>query len=252
MAIPSYARRFAFASNTDELTAEEAGFYATDQRFAPWGAGRRVVLIWTRAWGDAAPEDVAQISFEFVNWTAGVPDDTWTDADFVTVEGYLDTWWTAVKPQVSSTHTLSQYRWYEFGPRLPLSDKGNEMPGPPRRITARSSAGTMVTQVLPPQVAMSVTFKTALRRHWGRIYVPGPCLTSESAPGRIAGATRTAIAGATDALFDSCSGADFSPMVYSPTKRRAYSIEAVQMDDVFDVIRRRRMKTTTARTIYNT
>lgn len=233
------------------MTPEEAGFYDSSTLLPSWGEGRAAVLSFDRTFANAIAEDQAQISFEFVNTTAGAVDNTWTTTDFTTLEGYINTWWGAFKSNVDPGHKLATIKWYAFGPSLPLSDKGNELRGAPRRVTVVNTPGTSGGFVLPLQVAVSVTFKTALRRHWGRIYVPGCTAVVLDSSARIASAFRTTLGAATDALFDSASAADFLPVVYSPKKRKAYSIEAVQIDDIPDVIRRRRAKRTGARTIYN-
>lgn len=251
MALPPYVRRFAFGGVSDQKTPEEAGFYDESTNLPGLNEGRRCVLTFDRTMANAIAEDAAQISFEFVNTTGGVIDNTWTAGDFTTLETALATWWTSVRLQVSSTHTLATYKWYAFGPSLPLSDKGYELAGPPRRVTVVGNAAGGAGALLPLQVAISCTFKTALRRRWGRYYLPGATVSQLDASGRVAAATRTNIASNTDVLFDTASAADFLPVVYSSKKRKAYSIEAVQVDDVPDVIRRRRAKRTGARTVYN-
>jgi hypothetical protein len=171
MALSKYARRWAFGSNSDQLTPEEAGFFSTAQQLGGLGDGRRCVLKFARITTAGLREDACQYDFEFVNFTGGVVDNTWIDTDFSALEGFLDTWWTAVKAKCSPNIILDQYRWFKFGPSLPLSAKGNEEPGPPVRVTERNVAGTdTLAGMLPWQVALSVTFKTAVRKRWGRIH----------------------------------------------------------------------------------
>lgn len=252
MALTKYAKRFVFGAQSDELTPQEAGFFSVAEQLGSLGDGRRCVLRFSRTAPAGMREDAAQIDFEFINFSAGVVDNTWIDADFTALEGYIDTWWTAVKAVVSSTHILDEFRWYKFGPSLPLSAKGNEEPGPPVRVTDRNVAGASTFQALPTQVAMSVTFKTPVRKRWGRFYLPGVDASRLDANARWLSATRTTVGAATDALIASASTNDFAPIVYSPTKRAAFGISAVQIDDVPDVIRSRRLRETGARTIYNT
>lgn len=253
MTLVKYARRWAFGSNSDSLTPEEAGFFSSAQQLAGLGDGRRIVLRFSRVAPTGVREDAAQFDFEFVNFTAGAVDNTWVDADFVAIEGYVDTWWTAVKARCADKIILDEYRWYKFGPSLPVSAKGNEEPGPPVRVTDKNVAGSVTTfNPMPWQVAATVTFKTAIRKRWGRIYVAGFSSDQVDTYARIPSAMRTVLANATDALFASASAADYAPVVYSPTRRSAYGIEAVQVDDVWDVIRSRRSRETAARTIINT
>lgn len=255
VALGKYARRWAFGSNSDSLTPEEAGFYSLAQQFSDLADGRRCVLRFSRVAPTGLREDAAQFDFEFLNFTGGVVDNTWVDADFTALEGYIDTWWTAVKAICSANIILDEYRWFKFGPSLPLSAKGNEEPGPPVRVVDKNVPGSIAAgtaQPLPWQISASVTFKTAVRRRWGRIYVPGLTTTQSDAYGRIFASARTVLANATDALFASATTNDYAPVVYSPTRRSAYGIEAVQVDDVWDVIRSRRARETGARTIVNT
>lgn len=253
MALSKYARRWAFGSNSDSLSPEEAGFFSTAQQLGGLGDGRRCVLKFARITTAGLREDACQYDFEFVNFTAGVVDNTWIDTDFTALEGFLDSWWTTVKAKCSPNIILDQYRWFKFGPALPLSAKGNEEPGPPVRVTERNVAGTNVTAgMLPWQVALSVTFKTAVRKRWGRIYVAGATMDQIDGYGRINASTMTSLANATDTLFASATANDYAPVVYSPTRRSAYGIEAVQVDDVPDVIRSRRLRETGARTIVST
>lgn len=252
MALSKYARRWAFGSNSDQLTPEEAGFFDVSQQLGGLGDGRRVVLKFSRADNSGMRLDAAQWDFEFVNFTGGVVDNTWIDSDFTTLEGFLDTYWTAVKAKVHSDWVLDQFRWYKFGPSLPLSAKGNEEPGPPVRVTERNSSGTDVGTMLPPQCSVSVTLKTPVRKRWGRYYVGGLTSTSMATHGRVASAAALIFLNATDALFASATTNDYAPVVYSRTRRSAFGITEVQVDDVWDVIRSRRSNETAQRQVVNT
>jgi hypothetical protein len=52
--------------------------------------------------------------------------------------------------------------------------------------------------------------------------------------------TCTAIASATDQLFDSAVAAEFIPVVTSIARGKSYGVETIQVDNVPDVIRSRR------------
>lgn len=252
MALSKYARRWAFGSNSDQLTPEEAGFFSVSEQLGGLGDGRRIVLKFQRADNTGLRLDAAQYDFEFVNFTGGVVDNTWIDSDFTALEGFVDTWWTSVKPNISSEWVLDQYRWYKFGPSLPLSAKGNEEPGPPVRVTERNVAGTSSYAPLPPQCAATVTFKTPVRKRWGRIYVGGFTAIETGSHGRLSTTFCTALANATDTLFASATTNDYAPVVYSRKRRSAFGITEVQVDDVADVIRSRRTNETAVRIVKNT
>jgi hypothetical protein len=187
-------------------------------------------------------EDPAQMHFDFLNITAGLPDDTWTSADYAQLEGYLDVFWATAKAQVCTKVSLSKITWYRHGP-------GIVAPNPAQRTVTRAVAGTASTNATAPQIASSLTFRTGIRRSWGRTYLPGLASTVLDANGRLAVASVTALAGATDALYKSANGADFPMVVCSNAHQAIYALEATEVDDVVDVIRRRRFKHPITRTI---
>lgn len=230
------------AYTTDEQVYSAAQRKPLGANATPPGIGvRRCQLVFSRAPGGST-EDVATTHLDFQNLTAGVPDDTWTAGDFAALEPLIDTWWGSIKPKVWSQCHLREYRWYRIGP-------GIAPPNPPVRITTMDVAGTG-TAPLPPQVAVTVTFKTAVRREWGRIYLPAPAAsTVNTASGRIVTADAVVIADATDVLMGAAAAADFLPVVYGRTRGKVYSVESIQVDDVFDVIRSRRWDRPLVRTV---
>jgi hypothetical protein len=206
-------------------------------------AVRRVQCVFTRT-PTGSVEDVAVCTLDFMNMTGGDPDDSWTSGDFATMEGLLDTFWTAVTAYQNSKCALTSYRWYRIGPAI-------VKPNPAVRITAKTITGAQ-SQVMPPQVAISVTEKTAVRRAWGRFYIPGIAAntsTYDIASGRIASGAVAAIHAAALALYDGAAAADFLPVVYSRTKSKVYGVEKIQVDDLFDVQRPRRWDRPLIRTV---
>lgn len=203
-------------------------------------ATRRVQIVIDRTTQHAGA-DPAVMHFDFLNITGGAPDDTWTSGDFSTLETALDTWWTSTKVFVSTGYKLAAYNWYRVGP-------GIVPPNPAVRQTTRSVAGTAAYALLPPQVACSITFRTAVRRSWGRTYLP---LGAVAAAGDIAtGAVLAssdvdALATYTNTLFTTAAANDFIPVVYSPHRSALLAIEQVEVDNDLDVIRRRRWKAST-------
>jgi hypothetical protein len=222
----------AFSSDEGMYTAaqtKKAGDAAT-----PPGIGvRRCQLIFNRE-PAGSTEDVATTHMDFMNVTGGEPDDTWVDADFTTLETAISTWWTAVKTHCHTTTKLAQYRWYRIGP-------GVFPPNPPVKITTFTPVPGTGTDAMPPQVAASITLKPPARKQWGRIYIPGLSIASAtSGTGRIVSTAQNNFANATDTLHGTAAAADFIPVVYSKTRSKAFAIESLQVDDLFDVIRSRR------------
>lgn len=251
MAIPKWARRVGIGAG-GQLSPEELGLYPADTRDAGFSEGRRARLVFARGTPAGLQDDAAQIDFEFVNTTAGAPDNTWTDADFTTLEGALVDWFNAIKADIATSHVLDQIRWYKFGPSLPVGSGGGEMSGPPVRVIDQNIAGGSAWLTCIYQMAISVTFKTAARRRWGRVYVPGYNSLAIDENGRIKPEDGAQLATATSAMAQVAADNDFRFVVYSPTVRRAYGVESIQVDDIPDVIRSRRPRQTGRRDVRNT
>ena len=201
------------------------------------GAGvgvRRCVLHFDRSAIEAGLDD-AECHFDFLNITGGTPDDTWTSTDYTTLEGFLDTFWNAIRSKHTTNIKLSQYSWYRHGP-------GIVAPNPAERVTSRSIAGSGTSDALPPQVAQTITFRTAVRRSWGRTYLPGITESSTTAGGDYATADVDVWANAAGALLSSAVGADFPLVVTSVHLNAVLNVEHIECDDVPDIIRRRRFK----------
>jgi hypothetical protein len=208
-------------------------------------AVRRVQSVFTRA-PAGSTEDVAVCTMDFMNMTGGEPDDSWTAGDFAAMETLLDAYWTTAKINMASHVSLTSYRWYRIGP-------GIAPPNPAVRITTKSLVGGNLAS-LPPQVAISITEKTAVRRSWGRWYVPGIANTTTTiadATGRIHATTQGNQHTAAMTLMDGAAAADFLPVVYSRTRNKVYGVEKIQVDDLFDVQRPRRWDKPLSRLVGN-
>jgi len=214
--------------------------------------GRACTLVWTRE-----SEDVCTATLHFLNITAGAVDTTWTTGDFTGIEARLDTFWGSVQNRFPApaagreSITLDRYRWHKFG-------AGITRPNPAVRETSKLLPGTYAGGPLPPQCSMSVTLKTAVRRSWGRIYLPQMGISAVNELGRFGDiwvdSVRTAFGTAMDGW-----AADQTPLVvWRPRKggdllkvvsghlevpdatSSALSDDTVQVDDIVDVIRSRR------------
>lgn len=162
---------------------------------------------------------------------------------------YLTTWWTTgvgasqpLKNFVSLSARLIDVRVYPgFEGGQPLA----QLQGTGYTPVAGASAGN----THPPQVALGITFRTALRRRWGRIYLPYPstamgsvrpqtgvCNDLAQSTGAMAGDLETAVPGGTLVVAG-------NPAAGGQT----HVVNVVAVDNVFDVIRLRRFEKTTHR-----
>jgi hypothetical protein len=225
-------------------------------------------LAWVRMnlrFGRATPagttEDYAQFKLDLLNITSGAVDTSWVPADFTAVATALDAFATRILPFVSSTHTLKEYRAYKmrFNPSDPGPGHGPANPqrpfldsGPPVYVLAKNVFGTG-TSATPYQVACTVTLKTPWPKHWGRIYIPGAALGMTSS-GRWVTASQQTIADAAFDLQDDLAAAGFliTVPVAQVAKERFHALLAptsMVVDDIPDVIRRRRPKQAAVRAI---
>jgi hypothetical protein len=174
----------------------------------------------------------------YINTTGGDLDTTWTTADFVSVESAVATFWGAIATQASSDCALVEHRWYPFGP-------GTLPPNPPIRVnTLGSPSAGSGAPTGPHQVARTVTLRTPLRRHWGRIYTPS--FTSGTLTGgQLATAAVDTLANAAKTMFTSPQTSNgITPVVWDRNRRVALGITAIEADSVPDIIRRRRPRDT--------
>jgi hypothetical protein len=216
--------------------------------------GSQVQIAFTRLpSGLATREDEAIISLHLtVEAVAGTPGVALTATQAAAAEGVLNTWWTTVKAFTHTHCTLKEYRWRDFGGDFAAGKTGLSKPGPIWRVTANGNAGTASTQPLPEQSSSTVTFQTGSRRHWGRVYMPGLTISALTGDGRIANTYRTGVGGAFQTLYNSLFGlsANTSIMIWSPKYRGLMAVKEIAVDDVPDVIRRRRPKQRSAITVY--
>jgi hypothetical protein len=190
-----------------------------------------------------------------------VSETPWTSARFEAAEAAIDTFWSALVGLMATDTRLAGIDWHRAGPAF---DPPNSPGAAVRRVT-RSVAGTGSGSnvQLPHQVAISVTERTMLRKRWGRFYLPSPTSVAMSlGSGRLSSSALTTIANAASALYTTLLGVDLVPVVYSraqpargtkkggslpPKPAAALKVNTLQVDNVPDVIRSRRLKHVTAR-----
>jgi hypothetical protein len=217
--------------------------YVTGGTSAAAGSGvgvRRASLVLDRQLIEAGA-DPCLMHFDFLNMTAGNPDDTWIAADYVNCETAINTWWSAVAAYPHSNIKFTTVLWHRVG-------TGVSKPNPAERImtvgapvTSSGGAGAI------PQAACSITFRTGVRKSWGRTYLPlGPNAVTAGRPTAVA---VDAIANATNTLVTSLASQDFYLVVVSKPLASSLNVENVEVDNVPDVIRRRRWKKQTYRKI---
>ena len=216
----------------------------------------RAHAICTRDTPTGTSEDTAQIKLDLLNITGGEIDTSWTSADLTAINTKLEAYLSGLTGVMANNHTWTQLRYYimRFNPTPDLTRPFADT-GPPVRVTTISYDGAGTTPV-PYQVAMSHTLKTAWPRHWGRFYMPAPSGGAGfyDAFGRFASTSIQARASALEQLIDDLADSDFltvvpvgmiqpgGPASGSIPFHALLGVTDVQVDDVPDVIRRRRPK----------
>lgn len=214
---------------------------------------RRAQLSWSQADAAVATDDVRVATFDLIKLSGSTPVDTWAPADFTALQNAITTFWNGIKNGYTSRVSLVRLKVYKLGPNItppqyPVYDAALSLPG--------TSSSTVQ---LPPQVAISVTEKAGQKLHWGRFYLPSPGATGlVDSYGRILPAALTQFADAADTMYESLRTAGIPVVVYRrPLDERkkkngvtlparpasAWTVDDIQIDDVFDVIRSRRFKT---------
>lgn len=217
---------------------------------------RKVQFISSQQDAAVASDDSRVMTFHLAKISGSAVSDTWVAGDFTALDAAFTAWWESLKPLYSSWIVWDRIKVYKAGPAI-------VPPQPPVYDADKSVAGTNSTGIqLPPQVAISVTEIAGSKRFWGRFFLPAPAHTAMSGYGRVASATQTTIADATDTLYTALRSANLHPVVYraplpdretragAPLAARAasaWTVEKIQVDDVADVIRRRRFKYPTLR-----
>lgn len=199
----------------------------------------RVQLVWTRTTPVGTREDVMTTHLDFC---APVGDNAafLSGADKTDIETTLNAFWTARKGFTSTQFTLREFRWYDYSPM-------SSRPGPVDKITAVGTAGTSANSRLPDQLSMNSTYKSCSRKHWGRSYWPMAVLGAvDTTYGRISNAETTRLHDDLAPVFqDSGSSGLVCPVVVSIAYKAVLGVKELQVDNIWDVVRRRRAKNAT-------
>jgi hypothetical protein len=157
-----------------------------------------------------------------------------TSDDRDSIDDILTTFWTAFKPYVSGGIRLQEYRFYNLPSTVGPA-------GDPAFTVTKNLAGTgSSAEELPNQVAMTVTWQTDIRRRWGRIYLP-PVVINAIDTGRFANGFVDIVAAAVDAMGTQLIDNGTGLVVWNRQSWTPTHIIGYRVDDVPDVIRRRRL-----------
>lgn len=226
---------------------------------------RRVTVRYSRQTPIGTEEDYALFGMDIVNMTGGSFDSSWTTGDYTAVDNALGEFLTTLRASTYNSHTIvdAQYHVRKFTddiipgqavPQMytdPKTQEVKEKPrfqpsGPPVHVLPIGQSGSAGVDPSAYQNACSVTFRTAAKGHWGRCYLPGITMGgAQEASGRRQIAVCQAVANAF-AEFSSDLGAnDFYLKVAMTQHAKKYefalsAVNEIVVDDVPDVIRRRR------------
>lgn len=202
----------------------------------------------TRLSPTGTTEDRAQISFDVVHLAGGENDPDWTAARVTQALGYLDHFFQNAAGYQSDNFTWTECRAYVR--RFNSVGPGFADMGDPVSIRSLNTSGSSSqTNEYPYQVAMSITEKTTLRKHWGRIYLPCPASNSTNGYGRWFQSVCDALAVITSDTYALLSTNSFAAVVPSAATRTLFTVTQIQVDDIPDVQRRRRARQTLVRSV---
>jgi len=194
-----------------------------------------VQLVFDRS-GLSPNEDVAVITCHIRQVEFGIPDvfpigDQGRN-DFI---NNVATWWAGVKGMMTTKITFREMRFYDVP-----GTAGVDM-GDPVLVQAVQEPGTSSSQVLPPQLAVSVTYRTDKRKTWGRWYLPGITAAHLDPNGRLLAATADTLLNLHHTLTSrAASGGSLT--VFSRKEWTHHDPQLIQIDDIWDVIRSRRYR----------
>jgi hypothetical protein len=220
-----------------DVTTGESGQFEEVQTTSaghPFGQYLMNVFEMQNASGAYTTRERGMYGIHYLNSTGGAVDTTWTSADFAAVETAVQAFHTSLAGSIDNSCRLVEHRWYPFGPDI-------VQPNPPSRVTTLGvpKEGT-ATGAWVRQVASTVTLRTALRRHWGRFYLP---LTTQmfTVDGQMSTGNVDNVANlARTMLLAAETSQGVVPVVWDRTRKQAYSVTAIEVDSVPDIIRRRR------------
>lgn len=199
----------------------------------------------------APNEDMALFTLHIRGIVDNLPDSlgSITNGDRDAFATTVQSFWDTIKVNVSTMVKLVQIRFYELG-----EDLQTDM-GPPVYVKTYNSAGASSFQIMPPQMAMSVTLKhpstggvgrTGSR--WGRFYIPGWTAGAFAGTGRFDSTFIGTVANKAVELYRPSGGVNgCKGTIWSRKAWAHFDPNVIQVDDVPDVVRSRRFSSTNTR-----
>lgn len=198
----------------------------------------------------AATADDQFFTIDVANITNGNVDSSWTDADYTAVFGALDGMCLGLASSIDPRLKLSEIRAYARGFNPYSNQKPFTKSGAPEKIHAMAYQGTG-GGASPPQCTTTVTELTPSRANWGRFYLPTLSSGSWTGSGRMTTPAMTAVLTAVHTAYSDLMSAGFFPVVPTTSVggskdtgpkpvRTLQTVTGVRIDDVADVVRRRR------------
>lgn len=184
--------------------------------------------------GLAPDEDVAIITFHIREVIQGAPDIVpITDQGRADCVSALNDWWAQLQGIMVDDIMFREARFYDVPP-----ERGLDM-GDPVLVHTFGGRGTLTSNAMPPQCAISVTYKTDKRATWGRHYLPGIGVSQLDSSARLTFGAAQLIAEASHHLTDR-SGTGSCLTVFSRKEWTHHDPQTIQVDDIVDIIRSRR------------
>lgn len=206
-------------------------------------ACNKVTCVWTRQTPAGTREDVCTITFALAKIIGGGLYGSLAPSEMSSLETDMDTLFSTLATKQDSDYTLSEYVWHEHSTGHPATDKGYEVVGPAVRRTSKSITGTQTTARQPDQISSTISFRTASRKHWGRVYFPGLSTGQNDGNfGRIQAATVDVLATNWRTFAVAAEAKSAKSGVYSWKKGSFLALSEIRVDNVWDIQRRRRAK----------
>jgi hypothetical protein len=180
-------------------------------------------------------------------------DQTWDEQDYGVVQTYLGLLCLEWCARMQTGVVFTELRAYRMSFNPVTNPKPFSVSGPPEWAAAYSTPGAG-TGFQAPQVAYTTTDLTPYRKHWGRNFWPAPAPTDQIAGGHITPTFVDAWGQLVHDAYQSLMSNEFFPVVTvtqvdKVPARALLTLRGVQMDDVPDVIRRRRPENATHRQV---
>lgn len=202
-----------------------------------------VSIVYGRTTPTGTREDTVQFGLRIAKRTGAGAWGIGSTSELATIETALGVLTGDLASNMVDAFTCREFVWHERRASHAAAEGGGEKTGPAIRRTARATAGTASAARTADQIAMTVTFKTASRRHWGRVYLPGLSRALiDTTYGRWSNSICDQVATSFNTLFTSLNTGGFDVVVWSYPKQAFLTVTEIQVDNIVDIQRRRRAK----------